>query len=117
MWYPWAVFVLRYSASFVNWTRDKLRVLDRKTRKYFTTYGALHATDSVARIYLPRKKGGRGLISMQDCVDQAVIGLSSYIAQSNEVLLIAARRGETSTAPRKQAKSSGREKPRKGYVR
>ena len=25
----WAVSVLRYSASFVNWTRDELRVLDR----------------------------------------------------------------------------------------
>ena len=79
----WAVSVLRYSASFVNWTRDELRVLDRKTRKYLTMYGALHARDSVARIYLPRKKGGRGLISIEDCVDQAVIGLSSYNTQSN----------------------------------
>lgn len=54
-------------------------------------YGALHSRDSVARIYLPRKKGGRGLISVEDCVDQAVISLSSYIAHSNEMLLTAAR--------------------------
>ena len=54
----WAVSVLRYSASFVNWTRDELRVLDRKTRTYPTMYGALYSRDSVARIYIPRKKGG-----------------------------------------------------------
>ena len=90
--------MLRYSASFVNWTRDELRVLDRKTRKYLTMYGALHSRDSVARIY-PSKKGGRGLISVEDCVGQAVIGLSSYIAHSNEVLLTYSSEGKPPQPP------------------
>ena len=59
-------------------------------------YNALHPRDSVARLYLPRKIGGGGLISIEDCVDQASIGLANYIAESNERLLTAARRG-TST--------------------
>ena len=44
----------------------------------------------MARLYIPRKNGGQGLISVEDCVDQAVTGLSNYIAQSNEMLLTAA---------------------------
>ena len=87
----WAVSVLRYSASFINWTRDELRVLDRRTRKHLSMYGALHSRDSVARLYIPGTNGGRGLISVENFVDQAVIGLSSYIEQSNEMLLTAAR--------------------------
>ena len=83
--------MLRYSASFINWTRDELRVLDRRTRKHLTMYGAIHSRDSVARLHIPRKNGGRGLISVEDCVDQAVIGLSSYIAQSDDKLLSAAQ--------------------------
>ena len=30
----WAVSLLRYSAPFVNWTRCKLKEMDRMTRKY-----------------------------------------------------------------------------------
>ncbi|XP_068680664.1 uncharacterized protein [Montipora foliosa] len=59
-------------------------------------YGALHSRDSVPRLYIPRTNVGRGLISVEDCVDQAVIGLSSCIAQSNEMLLTAARRDSKS---------------------
>ena len=39
----WAVSVFRYSASFINWTRDELRVLDGGTRKHLNMYGALHS--------------------------------------------------------------------------
>ena len=94
----WAVSVMRYSASFISWTREELRVyvLDRRTRKYLNMYNALHSRDNVARLYLPREIGGRGLISIEDCVDQASIGLANCIAESNERLLTAAQMG-TST--------------------
>ena len=42
----WAVSILRYSAAFVDWTREELVVLDRKTRKFLTIYNALHPRDS-----------------------------------------------------------------------
>ena len=38
----WAVSVMRYSASFISWTREELRVVDRRTRKYLNMYNALH---------------------------------------------------------------------------
>ena len=38
------------------------------------------------------KIGGEGLISIEDCVNQAAIGLLDYIKESNEKLIIAVRR-------------------------
>ena len=54
---------------------------------------ALHPRHSVAQLYLPRKRGGRGLVSTEDCVDQATTGLPSYIAGSGERLLSVAQKG------------------------
>ena len=39
---PWAVSLLRYSAAFVSWRKSELEAIDRKTRKLFAIYGALH---------------------------------------------------------------------------
>ena len=58
----WAVSLLRYSAAFVSSRKSELQDIDRKTRKLFTIYGALHAKSDVDRLYIPRKEGGRGLI-------------------------------------------------------
>ena len=38
----WAVYLLRYSAAFVSWRKSELQAIDRKIRKLFTIYGALH---------------------------------------------------------------------------
>ena len=38
----WTVSLLRYSAAFVRWRKSELQATDRKTRKLFTIYGALH---------------------------------------------------------------------------
>ena len=38
----WAVSLLRYSAVFVCWRKSELQAIDRKTRRLFTIYGALH---------------------------------------------------------------------------
>ena len=54
----WAVSLLRYSAAFVSWTRSELQAIDRKTRKLFTIYEALHPKSYVDRLYIPTK--GRG---------------------------------------------------------
>ena len=64
----WAVSLLRYSAAFVSWMKSELQAADRKTRKLFIIYRALHPKSDVGRFYIPRKEGGRGLISIEDCV-------------------------------------------------
>ena len=65
----WAVSLIRYSAAFVNWRKSEQQDIDRKTRKLFTMYGALHPKSDVGRLYIPRKEGGRALISIEDCVE------------------------------------------------
>ena len=71
---------------------------------------ALHPRHSVAQLYLPRKRGGRGLVSTEDCVDQETTGLPSYIAGSGERLLSVARKGMN--APKESC-----DRERKGYRR
>ena len=57
----------------------------------FTIYGALHPKSDVARLYIPRKKGGIGLISIADCVELAIRGLEVHVHGSEERLIQAAR--------------------------
>ena len=91
--YTWAVSLLRYSAAFVSWTKNELQAVDRKTRKFFTIYGALHFKSYVDRLYIPRKEGGRGLISIEDCVELAIKGLEVHV-HGSEGRLIQAPRGD-----------------------
>ena len=86
----WAVSLLRYSAAFVSWRKSELQAIDRKTRKLFTIYGALHPRSDVDRLYIPRKEGGRGLILIEDFVELAIRGLEVYFHGSEERLIQAA---------------------------
>ena len=70
-----AVSLLRYSAAFVSWRKSELQVIDRKVRKLFTIYGALHPNSDVDRSYITRKEGRRGLISIEDCAELVMRGL------------------------------------------
>ena len=40
---------------------------------------------------IPRKDGGRGLISIEECVETSVLGLREYVENSNERLIRAAK--------------------------
>ena len=87
----WAVSLLRYSAAFVSWRKSELEAIDRKTRKLFTIYGVLHPKSDVDRLYIPRKEGGRGLISIKDCVELAIRDLEVCVHRCEERLIQAAR--------------------------
>ena len=50
-----AVSLLRYSAAFVSWGKSELQAIDRKTRRLFTIYRALHPKSDVDR-YLGKKE-------------------------------------------------------------
>ena len=89
----WAVSLLRYSAAFVSWRKSELQAKYRKTMKLFTIYGALHPKLDVDRLYIPRKEEGRGLISIEDCVELAIRGLEVYV-HGREERLIQASRGD-----------------------
>ena len=87
----WAVSLSRYSVAFVSWRKIELMAIDRKTRKLFTLYGAVHPKSNVGRLYIPRKEGGRALISIEDCVELAIRGLEVCVHGSEERLIQAIR--------------------------
>ena len=75
----WVVSLLRYSAVFVSLRKSELQAIDRKSRKLFTIYEALHPKSDVDRLYIPRKEGDRGLISIENCVELAIRDLEVYV--------------------------------------
>ena len=87
----WAVSFIRYAGGIIEGTKQELKELDRRTRKLLTMNGGLHPRDCIARIYVPRKHGGRGLISVEDFINQARVSLKTYVQSSEEELLKAVR--------------------------
>ena len=83
----WAVALLRYGASIIKWNKEELQNMDRKSRKLLTLYGAFHPKSDVDRLYLPRSKGGRGLISCESCIRSEENSVGFYIKNSMELLL------------------------------
>ena len=87
----WAVSLLRYSAVFVSWRKSELHAIDKKTRKLFTIYRALQPKSDVDRLFIPRKEGGTGLVSIEDCAELAIRGLEVYVHGSEERLMQATK--------------------------
>ena len=58
----WVESLLRYSAAFLSWRKRELQAIDRKTRKLFTIYGALHPKSDADILYIPRKEQRRGFV-------------------------------------------------------
>ena len=56
-------------------------------RKTLTIYGAFHPKSDIDRLYLKRKHGGRGLISIEMCLRLEENHLGMYVRGSNEILL------------------------------
>ncbi|XP_063599498.1 uncharacterized protein LOC134775819 [Penaeus indicus] len=82
-----AVAVVRYSAGIVKWTKEEMRKMDRKTRKFLTINRCLHPQADVDRLYVKRSEGGRGLIGVEDCIAIEVLSLSKYLEKSTETML------------------------------
>ena len=80
----WAVPVVRYSAGIVEWTKLELDNMDRKTRKIMNMHKALHPRSNVDRLYIPRKEGGKGLLSIKDTVYTEIRALGQYLKTSED---------------------------------
>ena len=61
-----------------------MKAMDIKTRNLLTMKGAFHMNSSVDRLYMKRQVGVTGLISVEECVKAEVLGLSDYVAGSDE---------------------------------
>ena len=83
----WAVPLLRYNAGIINWNKEEMEDMDRKTRKMLSRYGALHPREDVDRLYMKRKGGGRGLMSVKDCIMLEKAQLCEYTMTSEDDIL------------------------------
>jgi len=85
----WTVSIVRYSAGIIDWTKAELAQMDVKTREILTTNGIFHKKGNVDRLYLKRN-GGRGLMSVVDCVRAEERNLEKYLGESMEPMMAAA---------------------------
>ena len=83
----WAIPLVRYTAGLIKWTQTEIRTLDVSTRKLLTLYKCFGMKDDVDRLYVPRKKGGRGLLSVEDVLHYEKLSLAQYLANNDEPLL------------------------------
>ena len=51
----WAVVIMRYGAGVLKWRFDKLKELDRNTRKLLTMHKRLHPKSNVDRLYVSQR--------------------------------------------------------------
>ena len=81
-----AVSLVTYSAEILKRTKDELKVMDRNT-KIVTMNRICPPRSDTNRLYIPRTEGGRGLLSIPDCVETEEKNLSLYLDHSEEKLL------------------------------
>ena len=55
----WAASLERNIAGILKWTKDELKVMDRKTRKIMTMNRMYHPQSDTDRLYIPRMEGGQ----------------------------------------------------------
>ena len=62
-----------------------------------TMHKALHPRDDVDRLYVSRKEGGRGLVSIEDTVDASIQRLEDNIEKHERGLITAIRNDTDNT--------------------
>jgi hypothetical protein len=75
----YAVSVVRYSAAILDWTQEEIDKLDRSTRKWMALHGAMNLNSDTDRLYVPRRRGGKGLMSIKDTMKKENHLVSSYL--------------------------------------
>ena len=80
----WAVPVIRHSVGIVDWRNSELHSMDKKTRKVLNMYQALRPRLNVSRLYLPRSEGGKGLLSLEECVNAEMSFLGQHMKMNKD---------------------------------
>jgi len=74
-----AVPVLRYSFGIINWRLEKIRKIDRKTKKILTLYKMHNPKADMDRLYVKKTKGGRGPLQIKATYKAETINIAEYL--------------------------------------
>ena len=77
----YALPVIRYPAGIISWPKDEIQNTDVKTRKLLTMHGGFHPKSSTLRLYMSRKEGGRGLVSVRATIQDETSKIHKYIKE------------------------------------
>lgn len=70
----WALPVLIFSFEVLKYSEPDLEALDRLTHSLLTKFRFHHLVSAIEKEYLPRKEGGRGLMTIhQMCTKKQII--------------------------------------------
>ena len=83
----WTVSVIRYSAAFLDWTKEETKEVDRWTEKRIVGVRGLHTKSNVMKIYIKNQYEQRVLISVEECYAEELISIDNYFANNDEMLL------------------------------
>ncbi|KAJ8947772.1 hypothetical protein NQ318_017044 [Aromia moschata] len=88
-----------FSEEVVKWSVTDLDELDRLTRRLLTKFRHLHTNSSVIRLYLPRRRGGRGLVNIKNqCLNQEA-SLRRKLLTNRDPLITAVAREDAGYTP------------------
>ena len=79
-----AIPVVTYSFNVVNWNLKELKKLDTKIRMQLTSNRMHHPKSDVDLRYIPRSRGGRGMILLELSYKTSTIGLCKYLENTQD---------------------------------
>ena len=74
-----ALPVIITTIRILDWTIKGLEQIDIRTRKTLTMTGNFHTNSDKDILYVPRKEGGQGLKSIEDCYRARMVSLRRHI--------------------------------------
>ena len=74
-----AVSLVRHSSGILKWAIDELKVMDRKSKRIMIMSTMYHVQSDIDKLCIPKMEGGRGLLSITDCVETEKQNLSLYL--------------------------------------
>ncbi|XP_044757776.1 uncharacterized protein LOC123315935 [Coccinella septempunctata] len=95
----WALPIMTYTFGILTWSATELQALDTKIRTILTKYGVHHPHSSVARLYLQRHLGGRGMLNLETTHDKSVLKLREYFMKQNSPFVRTLRSVDVGCSP------------------
>jgi len=95
----WVAPIVINTFGVLKWSKTDLENLDRKIRTSMTKYRMHHPHASSLRLYLPRDKGGRGLVNLTSSYEDRIGKLQEFFERTDYPLHRAVRTADKNLSP------------------